>query len=63
MERDVRENFLGRKPLAIPRSRLERGRAFTVAIAAGPNSGCREFHYTHCRETGSLKMTLHFAPR
>ena len=64
MERDVfRENSLEHKFLAIPRSRFARGKPFTATILADPDGGCREFHYTHCRETGSLKMTLHFAPR
>ena len=70
MERDVfRENSLEHKFLAIPGRALRaggrstRGRPFTATIVAGPDGGCHKFHYTHCRETGSLKMTLRFAPR
>ena len=64
MERDVfRENSLEHQRLTIPRSRFARGKPFTATVVAGPDGGCHKFHYTHCRETGSLKMTLHFAPR
>ena len=63
MERDVfRENSLEHNGPGNPRSRFARGRPFTATIVAGPDGGCHKFHYTHCRETGSLKMTLRFAP-
>jgi hypothetical protein len=64
MEEDVfRENSLEHKLLTAPRSGFIRGRPFTVTVSAGPDGGCHMFHYSHCSESGGLKMTLHFAPR
>ncbi len=64
MEEDMfRQNSLRHQELKIPRARFARGRPFTITTTAGPDGGCHAFHYSHCTESGGLKMTLHFAPR
>jgi hypothetical protein len=52
--------------IKIPRAKLFGRKAFTIKHTAGPDLGCSSrtamLFYTHCSESGSMALILHFKP-